>query len=233
VNEPILKALIQLFVLISDVRSISEISSKESNIVRLFLSRQLNNDLVKRYMEMFDEYLISYNSEIIDRGSIKDKKRITLVSMMILGICEKVNEELDLKQKLYVMVQLLDFILLGTEITPNEMEFIETVAISLNIPSREFGNLKSFILKSPGDVPEKNNLMIIDSNDNCELEGAKHIFKRNLKARVSLLYLESINTYILRYSGEVDLFLNGQIIFTGQSYTFDHGSTIRNRYNIL
>ena len=63
--EPILKALVQLFALISDVRHISEISSRERDIVRLFLSRQLNNELVKRYMEMFDEYLIQYNSEDI------------------------------------------------------------------------------------------------------------------------------------------------------------------------
>jgi len=227
VNEPILKALIQLFVLISDVRTIKEISSKERDIVKLFLSRQLNNELVKRYMEMFDEYLIQYNSENIDRGSIKDMKRTSLISVRILGICEKINEELDLKQKLYVIVQLLDFILYGAEITHKEKEFLETVSISLNIPSREFQNLKSFVLKSAGDVPEKNKLMIIDNNNKCDLEGAKHLYKKNLKDRISLLYLASINKYILRYTGNVDLFLNGQNIFPGQSYTFDHGSTIR------
>ncbi|HAM10176.1 MAG: hypothetical protein A2X03_06120 [Bacteroidetes bacterium GWA2_40_15] len=226
-NEPILKALIQLFVLISDVRTIKEISSKERDIVKLFLSRQLNNELVKRYMEMFDEYLIQYNSENIDRGSIKDMKRTSLISVRILGICEKINEELDLKQKLYVIVQLLDFILYGAEITHKEKEFLETVSISLNIPSREFQNLKSFVLKSAGDVPEKNKLMIIDNNNKCDLEGAKHLYKKNLKDRISLLYLASINKYILRYTGNVDLFLNGQNIFPGQSYTFDHGSTIR------
>ncbi|HCU18348.1 MAG: hypothetical protein A2X05_04005 [Bacteroidetes bacterium GWE2_41_25] len=226
-NEPILKALIQLFVLISDVRTIKEISSKERDIVKLFLSRQLNNELVKRYMEMFDEYLIQYNSENIDRGSIKDMKRTSLISVRILGICEKINEELDLKQKLYVIVQLLDFILYGAEITLKEKEFLETVSISLNIPSREFQNLKSFVLKSAGDVPEKNKLMIIDNNNKCDLEGAKHLYKKNLKDRISLLYLASINKYILRYTGNVDLFLNGQNIFPGQSYTFDHGSTIR------
>ena len=42
-----------------------------------------------------------------------------------------------------------------------------------------------------------------------------------------MLYLGSTNTYILRYSGKEDLFLNGQNIFQDQSYTFDHGSTIR------
>ena len=100
--EPILNALIQLFALISDVRDISEISSRERDIVRLFLTRQLNNELVNRYMEMFDEYLIQYNAEKVDKGSIRDKKRTSLTAVKILGICDKINGELQQKQKLYV-----------------------------------------------------------------------------------------------------------------------------------
>ena len=225
--EPILKALMQLFALISDVHDISEISSRERDIVRLFLSRQLNNDLVKRYMEMFDEYLIQYNSEDIARGSIRDMKRTSLTAVRILGICENINEELDQRQKLYVIVQLMDFILFGAEITENALEFLETVSTAFNIPHTEFQNIKSFILKSVSDVPEKNRVMIIDNKNECEYEGVKHLFKENLRDRIFLLYLVSTNTYILRYSGKEDLFLNGQNIFPDQSYTFDHGSTIR------
>jgi ABC-type multidrug transport system ATPase subunit len=225
--ETILKALIQLFALIGDVHDISEISSRERDIVRLFLSRQLNNELVKKYMEMFDEYLVQYNSEKIDRGSIKDKKRTSLTAVKILGICEKINEELQQKQKLYVLVQLMDFILFGGEITDKELEFLETVSAALNIPQQEFGNIKSFILKSVSEIPEKSCVMIIDNNDDYENVGVKHLYRENFKNTVFLLHIESTNTYILKYSGREDLFLNGQNIFPGQTYTFDHGSTIR------
>ena len=225
--EPILKALIQLFALISDVRDISEISSREKDIVRLFLSRQLNNELVKRYMEMFDEYIIQYNSDKVDRGSIRDMKRTSLTAVKILGICEKINEELQQKQKIYVMVQLMDFILFGAEITENELEFLETVSVAFNIPLAEFYNISSFILKSVNEVPDKSRVMIIDSNNESEFGGVKHMFIENLRDSLLLLHIESINTYILKYSGKEDLFLNGQNIFPGQTYTFDHGSTIR------
>jgi ABC transport system ATP-binding/permease protein len=225
--EPILKALIQLFVLISDIRTKNEISGKGRDFVKLFLSRQLNNEQVNRYMEMFDEYLSQYYSDNIARGSIRDMKRTSLISVRIVGICEKINEELHLKQKLYVLVQLLDFISYGAERTENEMEFIETVSVALNIPSKEYLNIRNFILESASDVPEKGKVMIIDNNDICDLDGVKHIFRKNLKDKIYLLYLSSINTYILRYSGNVDLYLNGQNIFTSQSYSFDHGSTIR------
>jgi len=225
--EPILRALMQLFALISDVRDIKEISSRERDIVRLFLSRQLNNELVKRYMEMFDDYLIQFNPEKIDRGSIKDRKRTSLTAVRILGICEKINEELHQKQKSYVIVQLMDFILFGAEITENELEFLDTVSTALNIPYKEYRNIKSFILESVDDVPEKNRVMIIDNKIECEKEGVKHLFKENLRDNIFLLYIGSTNTYVLRYSGKEDLFLNGQNIFPDQSYTFDHGSTIR------
>ena len=56
-SEPILKALIQLFALISDVKSNTSVSSRGKDIVRLFLSHHLNNELVIKYMEMFDEYV--------------------------------------------------------------------------------------------------------------------------------------------------------------------------------
>ena len=225
--EPILNALIQLFALISDVHDISEISSREKDIVRLFLSRQLNNEMVNKYMEMFDQYISQYNLEKTDRGSIREMKRTSLTAVRILGICEKINEELQQKQKLYVLVQLMDFILFGAQITDNELEFIETVSIAFNISPAEFQNIKSFILKSVNDIPEKSRVMIINGTRENEYIGMKHLFRENLKDSIILLHIESTNSFILKYSGKEDLFLNGQNIYPGQTYSFDHGSTIR------
>ena len=125
------------------------------------------------------------------------------------------------------MVQLMDFILFGAEITENELEFLETVSVAFNIPLAEFYNISSFILKSVNDVPDKSRVMTIDSNNESEFGGVKHMFIENLRDSILLLHIESTNTYILKYSGKEDLFLNGQNIFPGQTYTFDHGSTIR------
>jgi ABC-type multidrug transport system ATPase subunit len=121
----------------------------------------------------------------------------------------------------------MDFILFGGEITDKELEFIETLSTALNIPQHEFRNIKSFILNSVSEIPDKSCLMIIDNNDDYENVGVKHLYRENFKNTIFLLHIESTNTYILKYSGKEDLFLNGQNIFPGQTYTFDHGSTIR------
>ena len=170
-SEPILKALIQLFALISDVHSSSGISVRGKDIVRLFLSHHLNNELVIKYMEMFDEYVRIYHSDNIEKGSIKDRKRTSLTSVRILAICETINEELQQKQKLYVIIQLLDFILFSAEITENELDFLETVSSAFNIHYKEYQNIKSFILNSVEDIPGKNSVMIVDSSDKFEFRG--------------------------------------------------------------
>ncbi len=226
--EPILKALIKLFALISDIHSTTGISSRGKDIVRLFLAHHLNNEMVIRYMELFDEYVQLYHSDDIDRGSLKARKRTSLTSVRILAICETINEELQQKQKLYVFIQLLDFLFFSAEITENELDFMETVSAAFNIPPAEYGNIREFILGSVDGIQGKNRVMLIDSTGKCEPEGVKHLAVANLKGKISLLYVSGTNTYLLRYTGEEDLFLNGQIIFEGQTYVFDHGSTIRN-----
>lgn len=226
-SEPILKALMQLFALISDMPGDGVISSRGRDIVRLFLSRHLNNEQVSKYMAMFDEYLRIYHPDTISKGTIQDRKRTSLTAMRILAICEKINEELQQKQKIYVMVQLMDFIAFSAEITGNELDFLETVATAFNIHTTEYDDLKGFILERSEDVIRKERLLIIDSNYAFEHMGIKHSFNENLKGRLIFLNVASTNTLIMRYSGKEDLFLNGQNIFPGQTYVFDHGSSVR------
>ena len=99
-SEPILKALMQLFALIIDLHEDKDISDSEKGVVRSFLSRQLNNELIERYMKIFNEHVDVYNRDKVERDSIKDRKRTTLTSMRILGICEAINEELEQRQKI-------------------------------------------------------------------------------------------------------------------------------------
>ncbi len=226
-SETILNALVQLFALIGDIHDETVITSRGKDIVKVFLSRHLNNELVARYMKMFEEYLGIYNSESITKGSIRDRKRVSLNAMRILAICEKINEELHQHQKMYVLIQLMDFISLGEEITENELDFLQTVADAFNIPAAEYQNVKSFIMNDIHDVRDKIKLLVMDSRKESGKAEIKHILSENLRGTISFLYIASTNTYILRYEGTEDLYLNGQNIFPGQTYIFDRGSTIR------
>jgi ABC transport system ATP-binding/permease protein len=226
-SETILNALVQLFALISDIHAETVITSRERDIVRSFLGRHLNNELVTRYMKMFEDYLDEFNAENIAKGSLRDRKRTSLNAMKILGICEKINNELKQKQKIYVLIQLIDFVSLGEEITENELDFIQTVADAFFVPSNEYMDIRSFIMGNTEEIRERSKLLIIDDGDRKEEPEAKHITDENMKGMMLFLHISSTNTYIMRYEGTADIYLNGQNVRTGETYIFDHGSTIR------
>ncbi len=226
-SETVLDALVRLFALIGDIHDETVITSRERDIVRIFLERHLNNELVLKYMRLFDEYLGLYNSENIEKGSIKDRKRVSLNAMRILAICEHINEELHQDQKMYVLIKLIDFISLGEEITENELDFLQTVSDAFNIPAAEYNDIRSFIMDDYNYVRIKSRLLVIDNKKKTGSDEAKHISMENIKGVIAFLSIPSTNTYILRYYGNEDLYLNGQNIFAEQTYIFDRGSTIR------
>ncbi|HER08400.1 MAG TPA: ATP-binding cassette domain-containing protein [Bacteroides sp.] len=229
-SEVILKALMQLFALIIDIEEVKEVSDREKAIIRTFLGRQLNNELVEKYMQVFDEYLNMYHREGISRDSIRDRKRTSLTAVRILGICEKINEELEQPQKVYVIIQLIEYIAFGIAVREKELDFLQTVASAFNIPEEEYQNILGFVAFSLAEIPQKEHVLLISSEKQPGDPAFKHIRNKNLTGEIAFLRIISINTFVLRYHGQEDLYLNGQRIHSGLTYTFDHGSAVRGQH---
>jgi ABC-type multidrug transport system ATPase subunit len=226
-SEAILKAMMQLFALIVDIDEIKEISDKERAIIRAFLSRQLNSELTEKYMAIFENYLEHYHQDSIDKQSLRRKKRTSLTAVRILSICEQINEELEQRQKIYVIIQLVEYIAYGIEIRETELEFLQTVATAFNLDEDEYQQILNFVIYSLKDIPEKDSVLVISGEHDAGVKGVHHKHNHYLEGVISFLNIKSVNTYVLRYEGKEDLFLNGQIILPGMTYTFDHGSSIR------
>ena len=220
-SESILKALMQMFALIVDVSYGEGISGKSKDIVRLFLVRHLNSELVSKYMGIFEEYLLASNSESIDRGSLKEKKRTSLTAMRILAICEKINEELHQNQKIYVIVQVMDFILFNAHLTEKELDFLNTVSAAFNIPLSDFQNIRSFILSSYSTVPDKNKVMIIDNENECDDCGYTwyprgHYVSKRCPSCSSTQVCEVVSSNTLTYLTVILLMIGGLFLFSGE-----------------
>ena len=103
-SEEILKALMQLFAIVS--RPGSEASELRS-MVESFLNRQLNRELVSVYLEIFDDYF----KQVVEEDAKVTKKRrlVSRRSVRVLKICTAINEGLAQPQKIVVLFQLLEF----------------------------------------------------------------------------------------------------------------------------
>ena len=219
-SERILKALMQLFSIVSEAKNISDNNRK---IVESFLKQQLNQQLVDEYLELYDDHLEVKSKK---EGS-KKKKRTSVNSVKILLICTQINEELAQKQKIIVLVRLLEFINANKTPSEQEMEFINTVSETFNISHNEFKICKDFIEKSEDEIIDNTSFLEINKKKENTFNETKHIYSEGLLGKIRIIKIETMNMFFVRYFGNSELYLNGILISKHHSNILTQGSSIR------
>ncbi len=222
-SEQILKALMQLFAIIAHPTS----DAKDRRaIVESFLKRQLNQETVKTYLKVFNDYYSVHQEKLSEKS--KRKKRFSSSSVRVLKICTQINEELTQRQKNVVLVQLLEFVKSGGEITEQEMAFVTTVAESFYIENEEYKEIEDFVFFGEDKLPDTKKLLIIDSNEDVENENIYHLSNPSLSGQLRVLEVTSANMYYIKYMGKSELYLNGQLLEQEKVYVLNNGASIRN-----
>ncbi len=221
-SERILKALMQMFAIIAKVDGINDSGRL---IVQSFLKQQLNQELVDQYLAIFDEYLEAHHQ--VTKRKDGTAKRTSLNSVKVLRICTQINSELTQVQKVVVLLRLLEFINSNTEISEQEYEFVNTVGETFNIGGDEFKHCMAFIQAKEGAITDSSKILVIDNNTSSNLKEAKHIYAEGIDGQARILWIPSVNIYVLLYFGKSDLYLNGQILSPGKVYILTPGSSIR------
>ena len=225
-SESILKALMQLFAIIATANK-EGVNEKSRSIVESYLRLMLSSEQVTEYLQLFDKYVEERGGGVKKDGT-QERKRTSLNSVKVLRICEQINGELKQDQKLLVLLQLLEFISFGEEITEQEIDFVKTVSDIFNIPEDEYFNCYAFTLNPKIDeIPHKENILILDKNNESPNAEVKHLRFKDLEGHVMILFLPSINAYAFRYVGETELYLNGHSIMLNRTYVLPKGSAIR------
>lgn len=224
-SEEILKALMQLFAIVS--RPGSDASERRL-MVESFLNRQLNQELVAVYLDVFDGFFTQVMEE--DAQVSKKERLLSRRSVRVLKICTVINEELAQAQKIIVLFQLLEFIKSDNlQASSQEMEFISTVSDTFNIPDTDFELIRDFVL-SNGILEDKIEYLIVDCNREKEPgKHIKHIFRENLVGQIRFIHIASTNLYFVKYSGQAELYMNGQLLEPYKTYPLNTGSSLRNQ----
>ncbi|MFM7022099.1 MAG: ATP-binding cassette domain-containing protein, partial [Flavobacteriales bacterium] len=214
----------QLFALIAKVDSVNH---DGRSVVKAFLKQQLSVDQVENYLKLFEEFLETHQ-KLSQQGERK-KKRTSVNSVKVLVICTEINSELTQNQKIVVLLRLLEFVYSDKEIGEQEVEFVETVASTFNIPDQEFREAMEFVKVSADNIPDSQNYLVIDNNEKSLKTQTKHIYSESLPAPILILQVQSMGMYVLRYLGNVAMYLNGQVIEESRVYFLTHGSSLRNQ----
>ncbi len=228
-SERILKALMQLFAIIArveeDIEEGSTVADGGVRIVELFLKQQLNQELVDEYITLYQEFLEAHHSK--SKRKDGSRKRTSVNSVKVLRICTQINEELTQKQKIIVLLRLIEFINANGAVRDQEEEFVVTVAETFNISDDEFKRTRAFVESKEEDVVDSPYQLVIDNKPESGLGETKYIFSDGLDQQIRIFRVTSVGIYLLRYFGVSDLYLNGQIMSNDRIYVLTNGSSIR------
>ncbi len=239
-RESILNALVQIFAIIANVGD-NGISNKARKVVKNYLRHYLNKKQADEYLELFNNYLNFHHRDHQRLDKKKEKKRSSSHSVKILRICQKINEGLTQKEKMIVLVRLIEFTYEDDYVSEQEFEFLIVVAETFNISKFEFFDALYFINREFEGKASRNNFLIIDKHeDETESNGhwfaenrpdspqdLKRIFNEHLLGCIVVLHIKSTNSFFFRYEGTGSVYLKGHNIIPERAYVMDSGSIIK------
>ncbi len=211
-SEPVLKAIMRLFALVAKEDSVTE---QERNHIKHFLAEHLSQKSMESHLRLFDEYALE-TSEALSTAEQQES---------IQRICAAINKEVEQKQKVVIMLELLSLILADGTISPAEQNISQSIAKSFNVTSEDASLMQHFIeVKSPQASPDEPILYI---HSGPALPASKSIQRNELDGFIAVLYLKSSNIFFFKYLGKSDVYLNGVPQKPGNINALATGSILR------
>ncbi|HNT49535.1 MAG TPA: ATP-binding cassette domain-containing protein, partial [Cyclobacteriaceae bacterium] len=215
-SEEILKALTQLFAIIS--KQDDGVTEDERDFVIRFFQQELDHDSVKEYVEYFDQV-----SGYSQQENEEDTKRLTSVkdSVRTLGICRKINKTLTQKQKVIVLIRLLEMINAEHALSDQAMEIINTVATVFNIGEQEYNLTAAFVAGREAHTEDFTDMRMISVGTHDDAH------QNTANGYLLFIVVRSTATYFVKYVGSGTNMLNGFHMQPNRVYLFSHGSTVK------
>lgn len=222
-NESLLKSLIQLFAIVVETEE-GNVSESAHRVIADFLSRELSREQIDEYLNALGFF---HPHQIRDKKSSSKQHGEQTLEERINSICEDINAEFEQHQKVWLSLQLVEFVVDTDYASDFQLSFIQSIAAKFNIPNDEFINGRDFILvKSPEEVPQNVNIIQLSGTEETT-SSAKHILQQNLQGKLCFIHIPSTNTILVKYFGESNVFLNSKALKPGRAYIFGVGGVIR------
>ncbi|MEQ9415221.1 MAG: ATP-binding cassette domain-containing protein, partial [Cyclobacteriaceae bacterium] len=221
-SEEILKALTQLFAIIT--KQDGGVTVNERQYVIRFFQQELDQASIQAYLERYDKYS-GYSEKgpahqlTIAAPSVKD-------SIVTLGICKKINRTLTQKQKVIVLIKLLELVGSDNKFTPQRMEIINTVSTVFNISAEEYKLIETFVVTTKMSDLDFTDILVVNAQPEKSAKKQKHI-QTEIDGNLFFLKVPSVDLYFTQYLGDESHYLNGFVMQHNRIYLFSHGSTIK------
>jgi ABC transport system ATP-binding/permease protein len=223
-NESLLNALIKLYALIADIKHYKN-PAIAFKVLENYFIQYYGKSQSEKYIRYFNNHLQQYHIDVPEGQKID----ISLYKNNINEICSTINKEFEQKQKLWLTLQLVEFIGDSDYDSNAEIELVREIANYFNVDSDDFEQGKTLILKNQESIPLTDKILVIDSNKEFDNKLAKHLYKETINGTIYVLQLKHTDTFLFKYFGERNLLLNGLNIKPNRAYIWAVGAVIRGR----
>ena len=207
-NSSILQALLKLFAIIS-----GDNKTNGYEVVSLFLGNRLSQKQIQEFLEDYQTYVALYHKP---RANADKHKAMT--SVKVLRLCEEIHTSLNHHERFLVFVRLVEFVFTNRDKSPQDLEFLNTVADAFHIDEKTWIAILHFVHSKDIESSEYFHCMRNDvQNEHSHLPSGDLIFFR----------IPEENLFFFRYIGTDELKLNGSSISPNSVYPFSSGSSIR------
>ena len=229
-SEEILKALTQLFAIIS--KQDGGVSEIERNYVIGFFKQELDLGRVTEYVTEYDRFAgfgEFAKDTVQDEKKRKSKRTAVNVkdSVRILGICRKINKTLNQKQKVIVLVKLYEMLASDQSFTDQKIEIVKTVSEVFNIPKDETELIEKFITSPSSDALDFDDILRFDEKAPPPDSKMKFIDSGDLDGEIIFIQLRSVGLYFTKYTGNDSIELNNLPVNTRSILQFAPGSVFK------
>ena len=224
-SEELLKAIIQLFAIVAKER----ITDDERANIKEFLSLHLNQETIRYYLNLFDEFVKANRKVGVgDLGNV-DEETLQFVDdwAKIMQISKKVNQALTMQQKAVLVVKIIELVFADGQISERQGNLIFYIGEALKIPLKDLQAMRTFVIGQDSDELNLKNILIIDEGSGDLHHSGPRIISKNLTGLIAVLRLAEVETYFIKYLGITALYLNSQLLKSRKVDVFPTGSTIR------
>lgn len=224
-SEELLKAIIQLFAIVSKER----ITEDERLKIKEFLSLHLNQDTIRYYLDLFDEFGRSSNRvPEAELGNV-DVDTIQFVDdwAHIMQITKKVNQALTKQQKSVLIIKIIELCFADGELSERQSNLIFYIGEALNIPLSDTQSMRAFVVGQDVEELASKNILIIDEGSDTANHPGPRILSKNLTGLIAILRLNNMEAYFIKYLGISNLYLNNTPLKSRRIDIFPTGSTIK------
>lgn len=213
-SESLLKAILRLFALVARE---DEITRHERDQIKSFLTDHLSGPAVEKYLQIFDEICKS----LPPKAATWEQE-----SEFVKKLCREISPNLTQKQKVVILVDFISIIQADGSISDQEEELLNLIGANFKIPQAEIELIEKFVLSKIEQEVDNPNILLITSS------GIPHVaspvlHRHALKGFMSVLFLEDVELYFIKYLGTTSVYLNGVPVKSGKINVLAVGSLIR------